>query len=425
MRRRPKIALLVVLATVALGAVCALLALLLSFESRPRVPATAAPTAEEIARLERSLRRQDPRRLEPGETGTLSLSDRELAAALRQALALVGSKAAVLVDLEPGRLSLKSSVELPVGLPGRFLNVDLVMRETESLPRFERLRVGRTPVPARLADAAWRWAVTGWLKERGGADVLEMVETVALADARLEVTYRWLPGTVESLRAGIVGETERQRLEAFSNELAVLTQERDARRVSLAELLGPLFELAQARSRSGDPVAENRAAVLVLGSYVNRQRLDTLVPKAAEWPRPRSLEPTLRGKYDLARHFMTSALVAAVGGSALSDALGLSKELEDSRGGSGFSFQDLAADRAGTRFGELATASRDSARRIQRLLAGQTSEDRLLPKVQDLPEGLSEAELERLIGEVGSPRYQELTAEIERRIDASPLYREP
>ena len=48
----------------------------------------------------------------------------------------------------------------------------------------------------------------------------------------------------------------------------------------------------------------------------------------------------------------------------LSDVIGLYKEIEDSRGGSGFSFNDIAADRAGTRFGEKAVASEDSARGI-------------------------------------------------------------
>ncbi len=72
----------------------------------------------------------------------------------------------------------------------------------------------------------------------------------------------------------------------------------------------------------------------------------------------------LHGRHDLPRHFMGSAAIAVSGGGALSQAIGLFKEIDDSRGGSGFSFVDLLADRVGTRFGSLAVASRASARRI-------------------------------------------------------------
>jgi hypothetical protein len=74
----------------------------------------------------------------------------------------------------------------------------------------------------------------------------------------------------------------------------------------------------------------------------------------------------------------------------LADAVGPWKELADARsGGSGFSFNDFAADRAGTRFGVLAV--RDPARLQARLAAGLTDAD-LMPQVSDLPEYLPQSE---------------------------------
>lgn len=49
-------------------------------------------------------------------------------------------------------------------------------------------------------------------------------------------------------------------------------------------------------------------------------------------------------------------MLAAYAGTPLADVVGLFKEMEDSRGGSGLSFNDIAADRAGTRMGELAVS---------------------------------------------------------------------
>jgi hypothetical protein len=92
----------------------------------------------------------------------------------------------------------------------------------------------------------------------------------------------------------------------------------------------------------------------------------------------------------------------------------------DSRGGSGFSFNDMAANRAGTLFGELAL--RDPAR-LQALLAGGVGEDALVPDMTDLPEFLSAAEFARQFGGVGGAGYTRLQADIERRLGALPLYR--
>ncbi len=98
--------------------------------------------------------------------------------------------------------------------------------------------------------------------------------------------------------------------------------------------------------------------------------------------------------------------------------------MTDARGGSGFSFTDLVADRAGTRFGELASGSQDSARAWRARLAGQPlQEEDFMPAVDGLPEFLPEAEFRRRYGEVGSPTYRAVLEEIERRVAAAPMYR--
>jgi hypothetical protein len=88
---------------------------------------------------------------------------------------------------------------------------------------------------------------------------------------------------------------------------------------------------------------------------------------------------TLNGRTDSPQHFTISAALAAHAGSPLSDAIGLYKEVDDSRRGSGFSFNDLAADRAGTRFGDLATRSPASARQLQQRVAFGIREPDFMP----------------------------------------------
>jgi hypothetical protein len=132
---------------------------------------------------------------------------------------------------------------------------------------------------------------------------------------------------------------------------------------------------------------------------------------------------TLNRRDDFPKHFMISAALAADAGGPLADAVGLYKEVEDSRGGSGFSFNDVAADRAGTRFGERAAASPVSARKLQQRLSAGVRERDLMPATEDLPEFMPEGEFKRRFGGIGAPAYKQMMAEIERRIASLALYR--
>jgi hypothetical protein len=115
--------------------------------------------------------------------------------------------------------------------------------------------------------------------------------------------------------------------------------------------------------------------------------------------------------------------VAPAAGSPLADAIGVYKELDDARGGSGLSFPDLAADRAGTHFGAQAARSRQSARALQKCFVAGAVEADFMPDVSGLPAPNDAAELEGRFGGVGGAAYRQAEGEIERRIAALALYR--
>lgn len=71
----------------------------------------------------------------------------------------------------------------------------------------------------------------------------------------------------------------------------------------------------------------------------------------------------LMGEQTFAMHFISSAAIAAYTDTVLSDAIGLYKELEDARSGSGFSFNDIAANRAGTSFAAKIMKNQSSAQK--------------------------------------------------------------
>jgi hypothetical protein len=192
--------------------------------------------------------------------------------------------------------------------------------------------------------------------------------------------------------------------------------------VSLRVLLEPLLRLAAERP-AADAVAENRAALLVLAFHVNGRGLTAVVPQARAWPRPVPRNVTLGGRHDFAQHFTVSAALAAHADSPLADAIGIYKEVEDARDGSGFSFADLAADRAGSVFGSQATRSAAAARTLQqRVLAGVVEAD-FMPDTDGLPERMHQPEFARRFGGVGEPAYRKMEQEVERRVGRLALYR--
>jgi hypothetical protein len=221
---------------------------------------------------------------------------------------------------------------------------------------------------------------------------------------------------------GLVSPAERERLHAYAQRLREVTLKNGPGwQVSLATLMGPMFALAQQRSAAGgDAAAENRAALVVLTLFANGRTVAGVLPGTTNFPHPRWLRVTLAGRSDFPRHFLVSAALATESTSPLSKAVGLYKELADSRGGSGFSFNDMAANLAGTRFGEAAV---DTPQDLQASLAGGVSEALFMPETADLPEFLSEAEFTRRYGGVGAPAYREQLAVIEGRVAGLALFR--
>jgi len=131
-------------------------------------------------------------------------------------------------------------------------------------------------------------------------------------------------------------------------------------------------------------------------------------------------QPTVRGRADLAQHFFVSAALTALAGAVAADAAGLAKETDDAQRGSGFSFADLAADRAGVRFAEHVLAGKLDLDRLARSFAVAD----FVPEINDLPEGLKWDDFTARYGTPGDERFRRQMAEIARRLEALPGYKD-
>lgn len=227
----------------------------------------------------------------------------------------------------------------------------------------------------------------------------------------------------DAVSSSFLSKEDQKRMQEVQFHLAsVVNQLQPGKRVTLNKLMVALFRFINDRSERADPIADNRAAILVLSAYVNERELDRVAPDIEEWAPIQHRKVVLFGRKDLPRHFMISAMLAVMGGAMLSQTVGLIKEIDDSRRGKVFSFSDLFANHAGTRFGEIAIASEARARLLQQQLSEPVSEADLIPKNGDLPDHLTEKEFKERYGEIGSAAFQQVVRKIEGRINEMPLY---
>ena len=407
------------LATLMLAVVAALTALALAIDSTPRVAAHDDVTPADIERAVAIARQHDPRLFIPGWPRSVPLAERDVDLLLDHAAQRFAG-ARTRVKLLAGRASIEASVPAPLG---RWWNLQLGLRQTPAgLPVIARLRVGKLPLPAALASPLLRAAATRQGLPADAVLAVQWIDRVTIAPGVAQVDYRIGIETATRLRAALMPPAEVERLHVYAVWLAALTAGLPDAPVSLAPLLQAGFALAAERTAAGaDAIDENRAALTTLAFYANRKSLGLMVPAAREWPQPAARVVTLQRRPDFALHFIVSALIAVQARTPLADAAGLWKELADAKpGGSGFSFNDIAADRAGTRFGERAV--RDPVA-LQALVARGVGDADLMPRFEDLPEFMAEPEFLRRFGGVGAPAYNTMLAEIDRRVEGLPFTR--
>ena len=392
-----------------------------ALSAEPLVTRQATLSHQDIARAKDILRNNDPRYLPPGTNQTLDISHHDLDLAANYLLQKLARGNARL-DLQTDMLHLQITLHLP-HVPWRsHLNLDTGIAATGGRPQIASVQIGSLRIPAPLAEFLLRRAA-GLVYDDSQLDsAMALLRDVRILPDRLRLTYQWNPMMLEQARDSLLTHSDRESLRFYHDRLIELQSEGIGHRGSVTELLSKMFADARGRSQDRAPVGENIALLTVLGTWASGHNVNRLVPGSTR--RPKAFRLKIERRTDFAQHFLASAALAARGDSVLSDAVGLFKEISDTDRGSGFSFTDIAADRAGTRFGELATRSTEDARRLQGLLADGITEADLMPPARDLPEHLDAKAFQERFQHVGSPAYQDVMREIERRIDGIRLYRD-
>lgn len=390
---------------IVLGLVAAgVLTLALLFTSAaPWVPEMRNATGEQVAAA-RALAEAARESRKTGEPVELELGERELdaiSAMMTQGFAPYRFDAA----LDDGVLTLTGSRKLLF----RWVNIRAQARgDSEGIPDFA-VRIGSVPLPDWLS----RWGIEALERRLGGeADGLPPIDTIVRSTSI----------GAERLTAQVA--VPQGSLLAHARATGAPTLDEDAIaaiycRMSRQQRSDPSTLLTQQLRRAlaeAEPTPEGHGAALVALA------LFTVGPEATELAGDgAALEPcvvakpkvTLQGREDWAKHWALSAALETAAGSGISAAIGEWKELADTlakdpllapKDPSGFSFVDLASDRAGMMTArKLGDPARLADARKELLTA---SEDDLLPAAAlSLSDGLTDAEFAARYGATDDPRF--------------------
>lgn len=191
-----------------------------------------------------------------------------------------------------------------------------------------------------------------------------------------------------------------------------------------AKLLELAFSFAEDNSHGSDAIHPNKAAILALGVILGEEQVAKVAQRPVQLNRIPEINAlrsriTLRGRNDLVRHFWVSAALAILSDENRSMTVGIGKEMMDAtNGGSGFSFVDLTADRAGTLLTIAATKNKSNARSMQKRIGQGVDIEDFFPSIDGLPEGITSDDFQSDYGGLGGKETRRLAEEIERRIAA-------
>lgn len=330
-------------------------------------------------------------------------------------------------------LDARLSIELPANPIGRYANFGFNLLPSKNGLAFSRVSVGNTDLPPQLLLFLTRHGFEYLFGLEESANITGTVREVLFSEHKMTVLYQPVRDLPDRLMAkinenGQLRIADPERVQIYFVRLQEIAASLRGGYVSLTRYVAPVFELAASRGAvmGGDAQSENAAAIMALAIYFGDSRIGKLADDAKReyftGARLGSHNVTLKGRHDLVQHYLTSAGLQIAAGDGVANAIGEFKEIADTlRGGSGFSFSDIAADRAGVTLAGKAISANDAAR-VQSILAKAKAEDEFFPDIAGLPDNMTQSEFERRYGDVENPRYRALMAEIERRIARIPAF---
>jgi hypothetical protein len=346
------------------------------------------------------------------------------------------------IILIEGQAFFRFSLELPLPKAIRFLNVDITLNASQTGLDLHTAYIGNIPIPGNWLISIAGLVSNTYIKKEFGTSLSKIVSNIDISPSRLQINIQMSKnlnnehkGAKESLFAlrdqlALFGDVDEIRFYHQSLLNFIATNENEK---SLTAYIAHVFSVAKKRSAisRAQPALENKAALTALVLYFGTDKFELFIGDVSDYSSKQALQRlqlqmsvTLRNRVDIQKHFIYSIALQLFGSTNTSDAIGELKEFLDSNlGGSGFSFADLMADRAGTRLAMISTQSNKSALLVQASLAQTNSDSAIIPTLAKLPEGITHQEFRKHYQGIQSKNYIAMLNHIDEQLLRIPLYR--
>jgi len=410
-----------------------LILLILTLEKNPAMPANPPLDQAQVAEIQQLLIDHDPRQLLASPFQEVRLTESELNALATYLKSNNPVLDSIRLNAELVTNGTKVNLAIPVQAFGlvRYFNITLDFEHVEDRLFLEKVSAGALTLPSVLV-AAVKEALVSTANENFQlvSAFFYSLHFQSINEERMVIMLDWQDEQLEKLgdqaRQVFVSARESERLLYYQERLAAVVADLppDTARVSLNDLMRPLFLLASINAGGGaDPAGENRAVFIVLTTYLTDLDLSQLTGEGLDIPPARELDVRIDSREDLARHVVTSAAISASAGATMAQVLSVYTEVHDSRYRTGFSFTDLAANEAGALLGSLSTRSSADAIRFQERILVIADESAFLPELGTY-DGMSEEQFIEEYSNLESEAYQLRLDEIHASILARPFFRD-
>lgn len=338
--------------------------------------------------------------------------------------------------LSPQGLLLTSSYRLPDNPFGSYLSFRLRLPVSVQQLRIDQLQLGDTAIPERLLHRLLPLLTQVLFGTEQSLTLLQTARLSSIGDDQLTLLIdpptnasQQLVQILDQVRSfsGEASSFNRRWIGQYYSQLQQQASELKPKQwVSLTYFIAPLLRQIGQQAEPDQIHLHTRAAIMALALYQGSDKFEQITgpvltdSQRQQRPHYRTL---LRGRIDLRQHFVVSAALQVLADAGFSQAIGEFKELLDSgTGGSGFSFADLAADRAGTLFAQHISRNPQQARRLIERLDQPLREPDLMIAIDQLPEGLTQAQFEQRYQDLNHSNYRQLVAQIDTELDSLRLY---
>jgi len=405
----------------------------ISIDEQPSVAAPRELSSDELKRVKQFIKKNKPSNLQLGEVANTRIKQQDVNDTLNYfSNRLATTRGATLrakVVFDSNQALLLMSMGLPKNPLGQFINISTIVQITNpnDISSFEilTLEIGKTEVPIFIAKMMFDYLNAQLILNVPEYTLVQgSLKSVQLRNKELSVSYVWDKQAIDKIRSQlssrIITDEFKQALLAHAEHLSMLSHN-FVGKTEFTQLLRAMFEFAQIRSESKNPIVENKALFVAMGAYALDKNIHKLLGETiAREAKYKSIY--LKGRSDLSRHLALSAAITSMADPRLAQSIGLQKEVNDSQGGSGFSFVDLAADKAGVLMAEESTASKQSARRMQAFFSKVSSESDYMPDISNLPEGINEYAFREKYVDTNSQVYKRVERLITNRLSVLPAY---